>query len=177
MISPFEDLLGESIGMTRRSSEAMRAGIARFEEYRSSIPFIANSYARLLLRKTAEFELVAMQWAPESKSPIHDHGNSGCRVRNFCDLRRFSVENFQRLDDGLTSCARIAKDFDTRLIAGQLDHRLNWREPGFASATPPATTFSPCSSTPRRKPITPLSTMQRCFARRAQPEYDAIFEF
>ncbi len=154
--------------------EAMRAGIARFEEYRSSIPFIANSYARLLLRKTAEFELVAMQWAPESKSPIHDHGNSRCWVAILDGV--LDVENFQRLDDGLTSYARIAKDFDTRLIAGQLDHRLNWRELHRVRNSTGHNVFSlQLYAAPQTDYAVIDDATMLC--RRAQPEYDAIFEF
>ncbi len=154
--------------------EAMRDGIARFEEYRGAIPLIPQSYARLLLRKTAHFELVAMQWAPQSKSPIHDHGKSRCWVAILDGV--LDVENYERLDDGLTSYARINKDSETRLMPGHLDHRLNWQELHRVGNSMDTSVFSlQLYAAPQTDYAVIDEVTMLC--RRAFPEYDATFDF
>ncbi len=124
MISSLEELLEQSMG-NARFVDAMKMGIARFAEYRSIIP-VTQGYTRTLLLKTPEFELVAMRWAPGSLSPIHDHGNSRCWVAILQGA--LDIENYDRLDDGFNPTANLQHTFDVHLKAGELDHRLNWRE-------------------------------------------------
>ncbi len=105
---------------------AMREGIERFEHYRAALVPIPLSYTRTLLRRTDDFELVAMLWAAGSASPIHDHGDSRCWVVVLeGDLE---VENYDRLDDGTTEMARLEKSMRNTIASGVLDHRANWRE-------------------------------------------------
>ena len=105
---------------------AMRDGIARFSEYRSSVPSLRFGYTRLLLSKCAEYELVAMQWSAGSESPIHDHGDSRCWIVLL--EGSLDVENFQRTDDASGHVATLERRESIRVNAGDLDHRFNRNE-------------------------------------------------
>ena len=172
MISSFEDLLEQSMANSR-FVQAMQSGIEHFARYRSTIPYVENAYTRLLLRKTPEFELVAMQWAPGSVSPIHDHGNSRCWVAILKGA--LDVENYDRLDDGLSPIANLQHTFDVRLVPGQLDHRLNWRELHRVRNGMSESTFSLQLYAAPQVDYTVVDheTMQ---CRRELPAYDCVFD-
>jgi cysteine dioxygenase len=70
-----------------------RAALA-FEKYRSQLPVIPYAYTRTRLIERPHFEIVAMQWAAGSVSPIHDHGDSRCWVLMLEGT--LEVENFER---------------------------------------------------------------------------------
>ncbi|MDQ2865873.1 MAG: cysteine dioxygenase family protein [Candidatus Eremiobacteraeota bacterium] len=125
MISLSDDALAAIIE-DRGLAAAMRAGIDAFPRYRALIPLLAGGYTRTQLRNTAEFELVAMQWAANSASPIHDHGASRCWIVMLEGA--LDVESFDRLDDGSTSHAFIESRSRAVIKTGNLDHRMSWRE-------------------------------------------------
>ena len=172
MISSFDELLEQSMENSR-FVEAMRSGIAQFAKYRSTIPHVARGYTRTLLSKTTEFELVAMQWAPGSVSPIHDHGNSRCWVAILEGA--LDVENYDRLDDGFSPIADLRHTFDVHLIPGQLDHRLNWRELHRVRNSMPESTFSlQLYAAPQVDYTVVDHESMQCG--RALPVYDSIFD-
>ncbi|HTA40041.1 MAG TPA: cysteine dioxygenase family protein [Candidatus Acidoferrales bacterium] len=70
-----------------------RAALA-FAKYRSALPVIPYAYTRTRLIERPHFEVVAMQWAAGSVSPIHDHGASRCWVLMLEGT--LEVENFER---------------------------------------------------------------------------------
>jgi cysteine dioxygenase len=70
-----------------------RAALA-FSQYRSQLPQIPYAYTRTRLIERPHFEIVAMQWAAGSVSPIHDHGASRCWVLMLEGT--LDVENFER---------------------------------------------------------------------------------
>lgn len=107
--------------------DAMLRGIAAFEKYKAHLPFAAQSYTRTLLQKHADFELVAMQWAPGAVSELHDHGDARCWIAVVEGA--IDVENFERLDPGAVgSHAQLAFTESMRVSKGDVDHRLNRRE-------------------------------------------------
>lgn len=101
--------------------EAMLHSIGRFGEYRDTMPFAAGAYTRTRLQRTAEFEIVAMLWAPGSRSPIHDHGGSRCWVVMLDG--NLDVENFERLDDGTGAVANLRSFAPSQLTPGAIDRR------------------------------------------------------
>lgn len=103
----------------------MDVGAGAFERYRSALPILTGGYSRTLLRKTADYELVAMLWTPGCRSPIHDHADSRCWVLVLEGA--IDVANFERLDDG-EERANLRATGAASLCAGARDHRLNWRE-------------------------------------------------
>jgi predicted metal-dependent enzyme (double-stranded beta helix superfamily) len=92
-----------------------------FQRYAAKLPFIPFSYSRTQLIKTTRFEIVAMQWAPGSVSPIHDHGTSRCWVLMLAGT--LDVENFLRDDDGWRNPAVFHPTHSARLRADDIDHR------------------------------------------------------
>jgi cysteine dioxygenase len=172
MISSFDGLLEHSMENPTLVA-AMKAAIAGFPKYRSAIPFEQGGYTRTLLRKTPEFELVAMQWAPGSKSPIHDHGSSRCWVAIL--EGELHVENYDRLDDGFQQIAKLQHTFDVRMACGQLDHRLDWRELHRVSNTAPESTFSLQLYAAPQTQYTVIDG-ETMVCSRALPTYDSIFD-
>ncbi len=106
--------------------EAMLRGIECFGEYRDTMPFAAGGYTRTRLQRHAEFEIVAMLWAPGSRSPIHDHGDSRCWVVMLDG--KLDVENFERLDDGRNAVAELRALVPSRLTPGAIDRRSGPKE-------------------------------------------------
>ena len=152
---------------------AMRSAIADFSKYRSSIPTIPQSYSRLLLRKTNAFELVAMQWSAGAVSPIHDHGESRCWVVMLDGA--LDVENYDRVDDGLSSTATLVRTADMRLTPGVLDHRLNWRELHRVRNASPQSVYSvQLYAAPQIDYAVVDEATMLC--RRAFPTYDSTFD-
>lgn len=92
----------------------------RFSEYRARLPHIPYAYTRTRLHATPHYEIIAMQWAPGSVSPIHDHGRSHCWVLMLEGT--LHVENFQR-DDPAASPVVLRPTGENVLRAGELDYR------------------------------------------------------
>ena len=124
MIETFEARL-EAVIHDPQMVEAMLRGISAFEQYKQSLPLLPYGYTRTLLVKCAEFELVAMQWAPGSVSELHDHGDSRCWVALVEGA--LDVDNYDRHDLG-GAHAELKHTSSMRVAAGEVDHRLNWRE-------------------------------------------------
>ncbi len=124
MIHPLDSRLQEAM-RDARFVQAMHDGLRSFEQYRSDVPLQPLGYTRTLLRKTAEFEIVVMQWAAGSSSEIHDHGASRCWVVILDG--ELEVHNFDRIDRD-ERVADLRPGGVSRLVAGDLDHRLNRRE-------------------------------------------------
>ena len=172
MILSLETLLERSMNELEFVA-AMRAAISEFSRYRDAIPTIPQSYSRLLLRKTGAFELVAMQWSAGAVSPIHDHGESRCWVVMLDGV--LDVENYDRVDDGLSSKATLVRTEDMRLKPGDLDHRLNWRElHRVKNATPQPVYSVQLYAAPQIDYAVVDETTMLC--RRALPAYDSAFE-
>ena len=106
--------------------DAMFHGIERFGEYRDAMPFAAGAYTRTRLQRNGAFEVVAMLWAPGSRSPIHDHGDSRCWVVVLDG--NLDVENFERLDDGTDAVADLRGFAPSRLTSGAIDRRSGPKE-------------------------------------------------
>lgn len=124
MIGAFEERL-EAVIQDPQMIDAMLRGIDAFEQYKQSLPFLPYGYTRTLLVKRPEFELVAMQWAPGSVSELHDHGDSRCWVALVEGA--LDVDNYERRDPRGTH-AELTHTSSIRVAAGEVDHRLNWRE-------------------------------------------------
>lgn len=104
---------------------ALAAGKAAFPRYREVLPRIPGGYSRTLLKKTGDYELIAMLWSPGCRSPIHDHADSRCWVLVLEGT--IEVANFARVDDG-GECARILPADRLHLSQDARDQRLTWRE-------------------------------------------------
>jgi cysteine dioxygenase len=81
-----------------------------------------RNYTRTLLYKNDDFEILALHWAPNCASAIHDHGGALC----WLTIARgaMCVENYLRKDDGTQAdYAAIAFDGREELQSGSIDHR------------------------------------------------------
>jgi hypothetical protein len=104
-------------------SRAMERFARTFTEYRERLPLVPHAYSRTRLATTAEYEIVAMNWAPRSISPIHDHGTSRCWVlmlEGSLDVQNFACDPAD-LASGL---AAIRETERLQLRPGDIDHRL-----------------------------------------------------
>lgn len=99
--------LTEAIEDLKRSARAMRLpDLRRFvlnlTPQRSEIDgytqFTENRYARNLVYKNANFEVLVLCWRPGQRSPIHDHGSSICTVYTVEGV--LSADNYRRLSNG-----------------------------------------------------------------------------
>lgn len=151
---------------------AMKAGVTDFARYRHAIPHVPFGYTRTLLQKTEGFELVAMQWAAGSMSPIHDHGSSRCWVVVL--EGSLDIESFDRLDDGSTELARLSAAQLQTLDAGGLDHRLSWRELHRVRNAGDVSAYSlQVYAAPQDEYVVVDDQTYRCS--RALPKYDSTF--
>jgi len=111
--------LTRAMGNPEFTAAMERAALA-FVKYRSLLPTIPYAYTRTHLIETPHYEIVAMQWAAGSVSPIHDHGDSRCWVLLLEGT--LDVHNFERQDDGSGDVAM--RDTGTfTLKAGDVDAR------------------------------------------------------
>jgi len=103
---------------------AMERFADRFATYRKRLPTIPYAYSRTRLAATDGYEIVAMNWAPGSTSPIHDHGLSRCWVLMLDGI--LDVQNFICPDDDPSDGTRAAIRESERILlrAGDVDHRL-----------------------------------------------------
>jgi hypothetical protein len=107
-------------------TSAMERCARGFGAYRERLPLLAQAYTRTRLSKTPRYEIVVMQWAAGSQSPIHDHGDSRCWVLMLEGT--LAVENFLRDDDPHDNPARFRSTGKATLRANDIDHRLGPRE-------------------------------------------------
>jgi predicted metal-dependent enzyme (double-stranded beta helix superfamily) len=92
-----------------------------FAEYRDRLPSIPHAYSRTRLAIVPEYEIVAMSWAPQSISPIHDHGVSRCWVLMLYGT--LDVRNFE-CDPSVAGNVSIREAEHLQLRAGDIDGRL-----------------------------------------------------
>jgi len=115
-------VLADVMGDGEFSREMLRFANA-FAAYRGRLPPVPRAYTRTRLAIAPEYEIVAMNWAPLSVSPIHDHGPSRCWVlmlEGTLDVQNY-VCDAGELDAGVVRL-REAERLDLR--AGDVDHRL-----------------------------------------------------
>jgi len=62
------------------------------------VQFTENKYARNLVYKNRNFEVLVLCWRPGQRSPIHDHGNSICTVYTVDGL--LSADNYRKSAGG-----------------------------------------------------------------------------
>jgi predicted metal-dependent enzyme (double-stranded beta helix superfamily) len=97
-----------------------------FPLYRSRLPLLPYAYSRTRLIARPEYEVVVMQWAPGSCSPIHNHGLSRCWVLML--EGSLDVWNYER-DDAPTDAPVLLRAMGgMSLRSGDVDHRLMPRE-------------------------------------------------
>lgn len=95
-----------------------------FPAYRERLPRIPFAYSRTRLAATMEYEIVAMNWAPQSSSPIHDHGSSRCWVLMLdgtLDVQNYACD---AEDVGTDGPPNIRQTEHLTLRKGDVDHRL-----------------------------------------------------
>ena len=68
------------------------------EEINPYIQFTENRYARNLVYKTPDFEVLVLCWRSGQRSPIHDHGNSICTVYTVEGV--LSADNYRKTSGG-----------------------------------------------------------------------------
>ena len=103
-------------------ASAMTRFARAFRTYRGRLPRIPYAYSRTRLAITPKYEIVAMNWAPRSVSPIHDHGNSRCWVLMLEGT--LDVENFACAVSSAETPAGIRDAERILLREGDLDHRF-----------------------------------------------------
>ncbi|MGA8535205.1 MAG: cysteine dioxygenase family protein [Candidatus Tumulicola sp.] len=106
---------GLSIAMLRFARE--------YHSYRDRLPSIPYAYSRTRLAITPEYEIVAMNWAPLSVSPIHDHGTSRCWVlmlEGALDVANFACDPADVTSDSVV----VVETGHFALGPGDVDHRL-----------------------------------------------------
>jgi cysteine dioxygenase len=81
-----------------------------------------RQYARTLLHRCDDFEILVLHWLPNCASAIHDHGGARCWLAVASGT--MSVENYIRRDMGGTAgYAHIEADGREHLTVGAIDHR------------------------------------------------------
>jgi predicted metal-dependent enzyme (double-stranded beta helix superfamily) len=103
-------------------SRAMERLALSFADYRDRLPSIPHAYSRTRLAIAPEYEIVAMNWAPQSISPVHDHGASRCWVLMLDGT--LDVQNFACDPVAAASVATIRETERLELHPGDIDHRL-----------------------------------------------------
>jgi hypothetical protein len=103
-------------------ASAMKRFADAFATYRERLPRIPYAYSRTRLAATSAYEVVAMNWAPKSISPIHDHGASRCWVLVL--EGSLDVQNFACPDPDRSGPVEIREAERLVLQAGDIDHRL-----------------------------------------------------
>ena len=122
MAAGFARVLADVMGDGEFSC-AMERFANTFAEYRARLPLVPRAYSRTRLAITPEYEIVAMNWAALSVSPIHDHGASRCWVlmlEGTLDVQNYTCDTAEL--DAEVVRLREAERLDLR--AGDVDHRL-----------------------------------------------------
>jgi hypothetical protein len=114
------ELLTRALGNPEYVSAMQRAALA-FSRYRSQLPVIPYAYTRTRLIERPHFEVVVMQWAAGSVSPIHDHGASRCWVLILEGT--LEVENFERAIGAAATEVSMRRNGTLTLKADDLDSR------------------------------------------------------
>jgi cysteine dioxygenase len=99
----------------------MQRAASAFAKYRPQLPTIPYAYTRTRLIERPHFEIVVMQWAAGSVSPIHDHGASRCWVLMLGGT--LDVENFERDLDNETDGVSMRQTGTLTLKADDIDCR------------------------------------------------------
>lgn len=120
MTPDFTEALAAVMG--EEFAAAMRRFAGGFATYRKRLPRIPYAYSRTRLAATPSYEVVAMNWAPKSVSPIHDHGASRCWVLMLEGT--LGVENFSCADPSTDGPVELVEADRLVLRTGDLDHRL-----------------------------------------------------
>ena len=79
----------------RRLVTDLKPDRAEFEAY---VQFTENHYARNLIHKNPDFEVLVLCWRAGQRSPIHDHGDSICAVQVVAGV--LSADNYRRSAGG-----------------------------------------------------------------------------
>jgi predicted metal-dependent enzyme (double-stranded beta helix superfamily) len=124
-MSDFARVLVEFMG-DGEFARAMARFARSFADYRDRLPTIPHAYSRTRLAIAPEYEVVAMNWAPESISPVHDHGESRCWVLMLDGA--LDVQNFGCDPAAAASLASIPETERLELRRGDIDHRLGPNE-------------------------------------------------
>lgn len=121
-MADFARVLTDVIGNGAFSRELARFAGA-FAEYRDRLPLVPRAYSRTRLAFDPEYEIIAMNWAPHSVSPIHDHGTSRCWVVMLEGV--LDVQNYicGAADVG-AGVVHVRETERLNLQAGDVDHRL-----------------------------------------------------
>src|SRR5690348_5743145 len=85
----------------RRLIEKFKPNLAEIQPF---IHFTDNRYARNLVKKTAQYEVLVLCWKAGQRSPIHDHANSICAVYTMDGS--LSADNYR-----LTTSGHIRPDY------------------------------------------------------------------
>jgi predicted metal-dependent enzyme (double-stranded beta helix superfamily) len=125
MSTDFARALGDVMG-DGEFARAMERFARSFADYRERLPLIPHAYSRTRLAIAPEYEIVAMNWAPESISPVHDHGASRCWVLMLDGA--LDVQNFACDPVAAASPATIRETERLELRPGDIDHRLGPNE-------------------------------------------------
>lgn len=115
-------VLADVMGDGEFSREMTRFAKA-FAAYRERLPVVPRAYSRTRLAIAPEYEIVAMNWAPLSVSPIHDHGTSRCWVlmlEGALDVQNYACDP----DEINADVVRLRESERMGLRAGDVDHRL-----------------------------------------------------
>lgn len=104
-------------------SRVMHRFARAFGDYRDRLPLVPRTYSRTRLVICDDYEVIAMNWAARSVSPIHDHGISRCWV--FVLDGELDVQNYT-CDSGDVGAPFVHVRPAERLALrpGDLDHRL-----------------------------------------------------
>lgn len=94
----------------RKLTVNFNPGRAEIEPY---IHFTQHHYARNLVYKTPDFEVLVLCWRAGQRSPIHDHGNSICAVYTVDGV--LSADNYRR-----TTSGHIRTDYSEDLKPGSV---------------------------------------------------------
>lgn len=84
------------------------------------LPLPRTGYARTLLFRSDQFELLVLTWGPGSAAPIHDHAEQDCWLVPLAGA--FDLDDFAIADES-GEHARLVPLRRRRLCAGDLDHR------------------------------------------------------
>jgi cysteine dioxygenase len=83
------------------------------EETAPYVQFTENRYARNLVYKTRDFEVLVLCWRAGQRSPIHDHGSSICTVYTLNGT--LSADNYRK-----TAAGHIRADYSEDFKPGSV---------------------------------------------------------
>jgi cysteine dioxygenase len=86
---------GLSLPDLRKTILKLKPDVSEIEPY---IQFTENHYARNLVYKNQDFEVLVLCWRPGQRSPIHDHGSSICTVYTVQGM--LSADNYRKTTGG-----------------------------------------------------------------------------